>query len=217
MNRYRKILHIVILVSVLFAGCSQPQPEPTPKPTRIPTPKPVAEPTEEPEDIPADMMVFTTLEEFNTYLSTKSSTKDLAALGTLERYFLPTGIPDDYVLYKITAGIVDIGFWYMPREYLASREGILEGESLHKHFLFISGRGTNSLATIMDRHNKTAKDLINGRYHVSPYNSNLFFWEEDGELLSMYTPFEYTKGNVTPLFTTECYERGEDGTFALAP
>lgn len=217
MNRYRKILNIVILVSVLFAGCSQPQPEPTPKPTRIPTPKPVAEPTEEPEDIPADMMVFTTLEEFNTYLSTKSSTKDLAALGTLERYFLPTGLPEDYVLYKITAGIIDIGFWYMPREYLSSRDGVHESESQQKHFLFVSGRGRNSLAAIIEKDGASSKDLIDGRYYEPPQAPGMLYWEEDGELIYMYLPAGCDRSDLSALCATECYERGEDGTFALAP
>ena len=103
-----------------------------------------ATPTQEIFYSPADLVSFSSLDEFVSYLNSEEKGEDIANLASLKSYYLPTAIPEGYELYKITAGAADIGFWYLPQEFLSSVESMRDAEAQQKHFLFISS--SNPLA-----------------------------------------------------------------------
>ena len=68
---------------------------------------------------PADMYKrFDSLEEFVNYLTTVKPGDDKGDLASLEKYYFPTMIPNEYKLYKILSCGPDIGFHYLPEKYL---------------------------------------------------------------------------------------------------
>ncbi len=103
-----------------------------------------ATPTQEIFYSPADLVSFSSLDEFASCLNSAEKGEDIADLASLKSYYLPIAIPEGYELYKITAGAADIGFWYLPQEFLSSVESMRDAEAQQKHFLFISS--SNPLA-----------------------------------------------------------------------
>ena len=141
----------------------------------------------DPANAPLEI-IFLSLEEFVSYIEEPGENADYD-LGKFDKYYLPNGLPDNYKLYKITAGIPDVGFWYLPEECLISRETIMEAESLSRHFLFIFTRwGLESpMDGIKVQHGFTDENLVNGKYLLEsmPY---ILFFEADGELMMLYLP-----------------------------
>lgn len=157
------------------------------------------EPTEvsEQENIsvyPADLDVFYDLESFLDYAAAAES-GGLADLASLEYFYLPTGIPDGYRLYKITAAKNDIGFWYLPEEALVSDDTILSAESRNEHFMFISPRVY---------------------YSCFAGDETLLTWQEDGDLLMLYLPKNIAVEDRDTLCSVQKYVRTDDNTFQEA-
>jgi len=139
--------------------------------------------------IAMDWPAYNSLEEFLSFLETPEKGEDFAELSSLDRYYLPTGIPETYKLYKIVAGKSDIGFFYLPEEWLESKDKILEAESLEKNFLFIFFRWDldDPMASIMERYGVTRENLINENYlHVEMQNT--IYWGVDNALMMLYLP-----------------------------
>lgn len=156
-------------------------------------------PTEDTQDdeitvYPADMDVFYSLESFLEYATTAQS-GGLADLATLQYFYLPTGIPDGYRLYKITAAKNDIGFWYLPEEALVSDDTILSAESRNEHFMFISPRVY---------------------YSCFAGDETLLTWQEDGDLLMLYLPKNIAVEDRDTLCSVQKYVRTDDNTFQEA-
>ena len=139
----------------------------------------------------ADLMPFASLEEFTSYLKNAEEGGDVADLAMLNEYYLPAGIPDEYKLYKITAGIVDIGFWYLPEEYLVSKDAILSAEAEQKHFLFISPRRSSSMDNLVEQFNMNENELVDESYYVHEASTDIILWEEDAKALTLYMPIDY--------------------------
>ena len=144
---------------------------------------------------PATIDTFYSLESFLEYASTAKSGDGLADLASLEYFYLPTGLPEGYRLYKITAAKNDIGFWYLPEEALVSDDTILSAESRNEHFMFISPRVY---------------------YSWFAGDETLLTWQEDGDLLMLYLPKNFAVENRDNLCSVQKYVRTDDNTFQEA-
>ena len=88
---------------------------------------------------PMQTVTFYSLEELESASNAEPSLDDPADMTGLRRYWLPTGLPEGYKLYKITATAADIAFWYLPEDVIASgNTEAAEKEELH--FVFICQR-----------------------------------------------------------------------------
>lgn len=165
--------------------------------------------SEEIFDTPVDLVEFSNIDDFSAYLLSAEKNEDMADLASLTYYFLPTGIPEGYKLYKITAGVSDIGFWYLPDEFLSSTDATLDAEALQKHFLFISTRDTYEFGSVMAQFEATQDDLIDGRYLLRDGSEKLVIWEQNGATLMMYLPTNYDVdvANIHTLCETEQYTK----------
>ena len=162
---------------------------------------------EEVQDSAADLVVFSDIDAFTAYAFSAEKETDAAELASLRDYFVPTGIPETYQLYKITAGIADIGFWYLPEECLASADTILEAESSQKHFLFLLTRGADEGESVMTQFGAAEDDLVDGKYLV---REGIVIWEQDHTVLMLYLPADYEVDNISSLCTVEQYIRSEE-------
>lgn len=143
---------------------------------------------------PEDLDMFYDLESFLNYAATAPS-GGIADLASLEYFYLPTGIPEGYRLYKITAAKNDIGFWYLPEEALASDDTRFSAESGNEHFLFISPR-------------------VN--YSGFAGDETILTWQEDGDLLMLYLPKDFTVDDREAICQTEKFCRNSEGRFLVA-
>ena len=156
---------------------------------------------EEIQDSAADLVVFSDLEAFTTYAFSAEKETDAAELASLRAFFVPAGIPEEYQLYKITAGIADIGFWYLPEDCLSSADAILEAEAGQKHFLFLSTREAHEFGSAAQ------DDLLEGKYLV---DEGMVIWEQDHTVLMLYLPVDYEADNISSLCTVDQYVRNEE-------
>ena len=161
-----------------------------------------AEPSE--EDIEAsevDLMRFSSLDELNEFIAQATDGGDIAHLSELDKYYLPKNIPTEYKLYKITAGAVDIGFWYLPEEYLSSDDKIIEGEANQKHFLFISPRYSSTMENV----DISGEESVDEKTYLRESATDVLFREEGGRVLMLYLPADYTidKQSISELCEVE--------------
>ena len=164
---------------------------------------------EEIQDSAADLTVFPDMEAFTAYAISAEQETDAAELASLREFFAPAGIPEEYQLYKITAGISDIGFWYLPEECLSSADTILEAESSQKHFLFLSTRGSYEFGNVMAQFGVTENELLDGKYLVHEGTDRVIIWEQNHVVLMLYLPTDYEVDNIPPLCAADQYIRNE--------
>jgi len=143
---------------------------------------------------PEDLDMFYDLESFLDYAATAPS-GGIADLASLEYFYLPTGIPEEYRLYKITAAKNDIGFWYLPEEALVSDDTRLSAESRNEHFLFLSPRVY---------------------YDGFAGNETMLTWQENGDLLMLYLPKDFTVDDREAICQAEKFCRNSEGRFLVA-
>ena len=86
----------------------------------------------------AGFETFSSLEEFEEAALTRQ--QGVANMAALDRYFLPTGLPEEYKLYKITVTGADIAFWYLPETDLISEKTMKAAEDGQKYFIFVDER-----------------------------------------------------------------------------
>ena len=177
----------VIVFLCCFGGCSS-QPEAT-----APTPEATVpiEASSESESYAESVDMFYDLESFLEYAENPES-EGLADLASLEYFYLPTGIPEGYRLYKITAAKNDIGFWYLPEEALASDDAMLSAESRNEHFLFLSPR--------------VYYDGFGG-------DETILTWQENGDFLMLYMPKDFVVDDREAICQTEKFCRNSEGRF----
>lgn len=132
---------------------------------------------------------FSSLEEFEDAIENAVEGGDVADLASLDMYYLPTGIPDGYELYKISAGVVDIGFWYLPTSYLESGESTLQAEAQRQHFLFISPRNTHKFENVQEQFGVSDDELVDD-YFISGSAIKSVYWNKNGDALTLYLPKE---------------------------
>ena len=206
----RRVLLLSLMLSVFFCACSSNRSAEVPlKGTIETTGKEVAE-----EDA---QLSFGSIEEFVEAVKiTESNVNDRVNLATLREFAVPTGIPESYQLYKVTVSDISIGFWYLPGEYLAGEDTMLEGELNQKHFLFIYPRTDVKFETVVGQLYGMSGQMISDRYYAS---SKQVVWDEDGKTYMMYFPadalgestaenhlrsvFATTEENLTVLCATE--------------
>lgn len=200
-------LVVIMLISIIFGGCYKTDIESNAHSEDVQNADDIhqhsenlEEENEEPADVSvADLIAFASIEEFNNYVAKAEKGDDVAELYRLQEYYTPSGIPENYVLYKITAGIVDIGFWYLPKEYLSSEDEILKGESQQKHYLFISPRNPSSIENIKQQFSLKDEELINEKIYVLQSSTNIVFWEQDGHVMMLYLPYSVEVSDTNAL------------------
>ena len=191
MKKWRSLCLICIIFLCCLSGCGSTEDITEPAVEEI-------EPTEAAEQeaisvYPADLDVFYSLESFLDYAATAES-GGLADLASLEYFYLPTGIPEGYRLYKITAAKNDIAFWYLPEEALTSDDTILSAESRNEQFMFISPRVY---------------------YSWFAGDETMLTWQEDDDLLMLYLPKNIEVEDRDTLCSAQKYVRTEDNTFQM--
>ena len=146
-----------------------------------------------------DTVGFTSEEEFLNYLRSPEKGDDIAELEGLEKYYILENPPEGFSLYKITAGCVDIGFWYVPNEYMTSRDKMMEAEAHGKYYQFIYSRGSYSLSEVLIQDGLTEDNLVGNygkpveewsgtKYYFTDFISPMYVWEHNGEVMELYTP-----------------------------
>ena len=181
------IMCSVIVFACCLGGCSS-QPDATEPSLEAAT---SIEDSQESEIYAGSVDVFYDLESFLDHAENTES-GSLADLASLEYFYLPTGIPESYRLYKITAAKNDIGFWYLPEEALVSDDTRLSAESRNEHFLFISPR-------------------VN--YSGFAGDETILTWQENGDLLILYLPKDFTVDDREAICQTEKFCRNSEGRF----
>ena len=94
---------LACMAVVLLCSCGDAPAAESVAPTPSPTPVIC--------DTPASLVPFYSLEEFIDAAKSISGEKDIASLASLESFSLPVGLPEEYKLYKISAGAMDIAFF----------------------------------------------------------------------------------------------------------
>jgi len=150
-----------------------------------------------------DVFMFFSLEEFlDSHRAARLGramgefTESSANLVSLERFYLPTTIPETHRLFRIDVYEQSIGLWYFPEEYIVSGN-TFDAMIRQRHFLFSFTRGLNAESGVLRnpltsedgtviRPGITEDDLIYGKYHFTEPNS--FMWSSGGEILILHTP-----------------------------
>ncbi|MCL2409810.1 MAG: hypothetical protein FWC96_09440 [Oscillospiraceae bacterium] len=146
-----------------------------------------------------DELRFSSLEEFLlSYLGAMSSRARGGALSeleesvdllSLERFYLPMNIPEEYRLFRILVDEYNVSLWFLPEEHLGSDMAISNATASSRHFLLGVTRGLNlenPKAEIVEGYGITEEDLIDGKYYFNGWN--MFIWGSEGEILILYTP-----------------------------
>ncbi len=198
---------IALCMTLLAAGCGNTGS--TAPASGLPENAPKAEP-EEIQDCAADLVIFSDTEAFAEYVLSAEKGADAAELSSLRDYFIPTGIPETYQLYKITAGVTDIGFWYLPEACLSSADTILDAESRQKHFLFLSTRGAHEPRSIAAQFGAVPDELPDGKYFVCEGTDKIVIWEQYHTSFMLYLPADYKTDSVSSLCTVAQYTKNEE-------
>jgi len=92
-----------------------------------------------------DQLEFSSLEEFfHTHKTVRSGGKigeltDTATkvnFSNIEKFYLPTNIPDNFLIYNIVVYKDAVAFWYLHKEDLVSEDAIQEAMAYQRRFLF---------------------------------------------------------------------------------
>lgn len=142
-------------------------------------------------ETPADLITYDTLEDFLA-AAKNAVPNDEIDLMSLEDISVPSSLPDGYTLYKITAGVADIAFWYLPEEYLTDDETADMAEAQQKHFMFIDSRDNYDFDKVLNQLGGDRSQLIDNKYFVGFTSTNVIVWEEDGNVLWLHLPAEMT-------------------------
>jgi len=142
---------------------------------------------------------FSSLEEFLvSYLEamsgrarggTLSTLEESVNLLSLERFYLPVNIPEEYKLFRILVDEYHVSLWFLPEEHLGSEMDIINATVFEQHFLLSVTRRLNlenPMAGVLEQSRITEADLIDGKYYFDGWN--LFIWGSNGEILMLYTP-----------------------------
>ena len=166
--------------------------------------------------LPALIASFSSLAEFTDASFDSKNSEDVADLTSLDFFYLPAGIPEDYILYKVNAGKKDIGFYYLPAEIASDKDAARFAEAEGRHFQFISSRGYYLFESLMDQFDVTSEDLVEGKYIVHDVTTTMVIWEEEGTVLMLYLPKGYVIDDWDTLFSTEKYVRSNGNSFKKA-
>lgn len=141
----------------------------------------------------AGIETFSSLEEFEEAALTGQT--GVANMAALYRYCLPTGLPEEYKLYKITVTGADIAFWYLQEADLVSAETIAAAEDGQKYFKFIDERVrspyANNYATMVESFGGTVHGDFGDKDFIPKENPNLLIMKRHEEMFFLYMPEGY--------------------------
>ena len=141
----------------------------------------------------AGIETFSSLEEFEEAALTGQT--GVANMAALYRYCLPTGIPEEYKLYKITVTGADIAFWYLQEADLVSDETIALAEDGQKYFKFIDERVrspyANNYAAMVESFGGTVQGDFGDKDFIPKENPNLLIMKRHEEMFFLYMPEGY--------------------------
>jgi len=152
--------------------------------------------------VPLATLTFTTLEELlYAHMAFRAGQMDAELAGLaqrvnfaeLGRLYLPTGIPENYKLFRIRVTEHFVDFWYLPERHLVSEETIRDALREFRAFQFQFSR-LNLDDPMAGLKQQFADNWIDGTYHLS--TSNNFTWTSESEILLLATP---TPLNFAPL------------------
>lgn len=185
---------ILVMILAVFAACN-------PQKSNISTQMPIDEAIQHEEEnqnssVAAgefvtsenDLMYFSSEDDLLSYLHSKSRADDIAKTSELEKFYMLKNIPNGYQLYKITVGVCDIGFWYLPVSRLASEDSVKEAESAQEYFLFISPRQQLSFPDVLLQHGMTEDNLLADKYYYKETHNPKLIWEYDNAVMLLYIP-----------------------------
>ena len=141
----------------------------------------------------AGIETFSSLEEFEEAALTGQ--KGVANMAALYRYCLPTGLPEEYKLYKITVTGADIAFWYLPEADLTSEETIAEAEDGQKYFKFVNQRirspYANEYANMVKSYDGEANVGSGDMDYIPAENPELLIMRRREEMFFLFMPEDY--------------------------
>ena len=147
---------------------------------------------------PVSIVRYDSLDALVSAAKNPSEHDEIASLSSLDNISVPTGIPDGYSLYKVTAGAVDIAFWYLPNQFLTSNDSILSAEAEQKHFMFIDGRESYGFDEVLEQFGAERTNLIKDKYYVTNTSRQKVIWEDsDGSVLMLYLPKDFSTSFTT--------------------
>ena len=120
--------------------------------------------------------------------ATFTDTIERLEFASLERLYLPTGIPEAYQLFRITVFEDIVEFLYLPEAYLVSEYPTRTWIDRNRDFIFSFSRGREwDLAFLMRQNGLTEDDLIDNKYLL--LMPNWLSWESaGGEILHLSIP-----------------------------
>ena len=135
-----------------------------------------------------DFTEFLTLEDFlNAYIAVGTENTIFASLEIL---YLPAGIPEEFEIGLITVTEYYVAFRFLPKEVSPqNRNEFWDAMSQYPSFefsIFWVEDAEYEMGRILQDRNVSRAELIDEKY-LFDY-PNLFVWEGDGALLSLYTP-----------------------------
>jgi hypothetical protein len=137
----------------------------------------------------ASDVAFSSLAEFEEYVNSADLEIDVANLHDLEKYYVPTAIPEDCILYKIVGYAGNVWFYYLPQEYMSTTDKIMSAEAKRLGYIFIFTRWNleSPLSDYEQQKHSTKYDHIDNKYLIdTEYNE--ICWEQDGEALMLQLP-----------------------------
>ena len=142
----------------------------------------------------AGFETFSSVEEFEEAALTGQ--QGVANMSALYRYCLPTGLPEEYKLYKITATGADIAFWYLPEEDLISEETIAAAEKGQKYFIFVDERirspYANDYANMVKSYDSEAIVGSGDKDYIPEEHPEFLIMRRREEMFFLFMPEGYT-------------------------
>ena len=158
-----------------------------------------------------EQLEFSSLEDFlNSYIAVKEDNiddvvadwtspyaeEDIANVikhidfAGLEKFYLPTNIPETYTLFNISINESFVHLWYLPEEDLICEDTKWYAISQGRDFLFgfIRRDMDNPKQELLDKFGLIEEELIDGRYVFR--GSNLFLWASERNIMYMYIPLQ---------------------------
>jgi len=120
---------------------------------------------------------------------------EFAYFAELEKLYMPKVVPNDYLLYKIETGKTGANFYFLHKKHLVSDDAILKARIQHEefHFGYSLWDSDFPMEGIMQQHNATEVDLIEGKYLFT--DSRRFDWALGRDSAYVYVPLSLCDGS----------------------
>ena len=144
-----------------------------------------------------DTLSFSSLEQFaeshraarnGRAVGELADTAKSVNFSEIEKFYVPTGIPEAYQLYDITVTEETVSFWYLLEKDLVSDEAISNAlsQSQGLQFSFTRWELDSPMEGIMRQFDASEEDLIDEKYlFVEP---NMLIWALDRTIAYLYVP-----------------------------